>query len=257
MMDAYYLPEGDGRFTSTEWTTGPWQPGFQHGGPPAALLAHTAAVAGRPGMQVARATFEILRPIPVGPLAVAALVVRPGKKVEMIHATMSSGGIQVMDATIWRIRTADLSLPPMSAAPPPSQPADGDKVELFPTGDRSYLTSLDWSFTRGRFLEPGPATAWARMCVPLVAGTPVDPLSRVLVLADSGSGISAELELGRWLFVNPDLSVHLHRLPEGEWVCMEAETTLERHGIGLCTSTLYDEKGAIGGGRQSLFVEKL
>ena len=113
---------------------------------------------------------------------------------------------------------------------------------------------MDWRFVRGGFLEPGPATAWARMRQPLVEGEEVEPLSRVLVVADSGSGISAALDFGKWIFINPDLSVYLHRLPRGEWVCLDARTTLEPNGVGLATSTLSDESGVIGRGLQALFV---
>ena len=41
--DAYYLPLGGDRFTATEHTQGPWDPGLQHGGPPSALLAREVA----------------------------------------------------------------------------------------------------------------------------------------------------------------------------------------------------------------------
>ena len=51
--------------------------------------------------------------------------------------------------------------------------------------------------------------------------------------ADSGNGISATVDFSRWVFINPDLSVYLHRLPEGEWVCLDAQTTIEPSGIGL------------------------
>jgi hypothetical protein len=57
-----------------------------------------------------------------------------------------------------------------------------------------------------------------------------------------------------YLFVNPDLTVVLHRYPAGEWVAMEARTTLGGAGIGVAESTLHDERGPIGHGLQSLFV---
>lgn len=254
---AFYLPDGDNRFISTDWTTGPWGNGLQHGGPPAALMARVAVANGRPAMQVARATFEIMRPIPVAPLVIGSLVVRPGKKVELIHATMSAEGQQVMDASIWRVRVTELEdFPETPNQPVPSRPEDGTKVDLFPGGEQSYLTGMQWSFTAGEFLKPGPATAWARMQIPLVAGEEIEPLTRALILADSGNGISAELDFEKWLFINSDLSVYLHRLPAGEWVCLEAATEMERNGIGVASSTLYDEKGSIGKGQQILFVDR-
>jgi hypothetical protein len=95
---------------------------------------------------------------------------------------------------------------------------------------------------------------WMRLRVDLVAGEPVSPLTRVLAAADSGNGISWELPFGRYLFTNVDLTVHLVRLPEGEWVCVDAVSRLGTEGVGLAQSRLWDERGLIGAGAQSLLV---
>jgi hypothetical protein len=94
------------------------------------------------------------------------------------------------------------------------------------------------------------------MRVPLVPGEEPSPLSRVLVAADSGSGISAEVDWSDWLFINPDLTVALHRLPRGEWVCLDAATTLQPHGIGLAATSILDRNGPVGRGLQSLYITK-
>ena len=91
--------------------------------------------------------------------------------------------------------------------------------------------------------------------VPLVAGEPTSPLGRVMIAADSGNGIAVVLDPRRYSFVNADLTVHVHRLPDDEWVCLEAVTTPEASGIGLSTSRLYDRRGPIGWSLQSLLVE--
>jgi hypothetical protein len=115
---------------------------------------------------------------------------------------------------------------------------------------------MEVRFTTGAFLTPGPATAWFRMRVPLVAGEAPSPLSRVLVAADSGNGISNVLDWQRHLFINADLTVHLLRYPAGEWVCLDARTFIDGAGIGLTDTGLYDERGAIGRAAQSLFVDQ-
>jgi hypothetical protein len=69
--------------------------------------------------------------------------------------------------------------------------------------------------------------------------------------------VSAALERGRYLFINPDLSIHLHRYPEGEWVALDAMTYAEAHGVGLAQSALHDERGRIGRSLQSLLVDHL
>jgi hypothetical protein len=115
---------------------------------------------------------------------------------------------------------------------------------------------MERRFVSGSFLDPGPATVWMRMGHPLVAGEEPTPLQRVLIAADSGNGVSATLDYGRYLFINVDLSVHLHRLPAGEWVCLEALTTPEPTGVGLADTLLHDERGPIGRALQTLLVRE-
>ena len=127
--------------------------------------------------------------------------------------------------------------------------------EFFATGqDVGYHTAMEWRSVDGGFLEPGPATVWMRMGCPLVAGEEPTPLQRTLVAADVGNGISAVLDWRRYLFINVDLTVHLERMPEGEWVCVDAVTLPQRNGIGTAESVLSDERGRIGRAAQALLI---
>jgi Thioesterase-like superfamily len=82
----------------------------------------------------------------------------------------------------------------------------------------------------------------------------IAPLSRVLTAADSGNGVSAAVDFRRYVFINADLTVNLHRHPEGEWVCLDARTMVDGAGVGLAESALHDEKGPLGRSTQSLYV---
>ena len=96
---------------------------------------------------------------------------------------------------------------------------------------------------------------WFRLRVPVVEGEPVTPLMRVAAAADFGNGISRVLDWERHLFINPDLTVALHRYPEGEWVALAAVTRIEDQGVGQSESALYDGRGRIGRAIQSLLVD--
>ncbi len=50
--------------------------------------------------------------------------------------------------------------------------------------------------------------------------------------------------------------MHLERDPVGEWICLDAETTIAADGTGQAASTLYDEQGRIGRSVQSLYVDQ-
>jgi hypothetical protein len=258
MPEAFYEKSGDG-FLATELTRGPWDPGAQHAGPPAALLGR--AIEGLPDaaeFQVGRVTCEILRSVPIGPVAVEARILRPGRRVQLVGAELrDEAGEPLMRASAWRIRTAPVAIPPEAlppAAPPPG-PEQGAEVEFFPTGQElGYHTAMECRFLSGGFVEPGPATVWLRMRQPLVAGEQPSPLQRVLVTADVGNGVSATLDYRRYLFINVDLTVHLERMPAGEWVCVDAQTLPQPNGLGTAESVLSDQGGRIGRALQTLLI---
>jgi Thioesterase-like superfamily len=259
MSSAFYVSEG-GQFVASELTRGPWDPDFQHAGPPAALIARELercpSPTGEALWQLGRITYEILRAVPIAPLRVSAEVVRPGKSVELLSATLSDDDGPVIAASAWRIARRTVELPDgLGAGEAPPGPAEGRPEPFFDTGQEvGYHTAMEYRFVEGAFLDPGPATVWMRMGVPLVDGEQPSPLQRVVVVADTGNGVSATLDLARHVFINVDLSVHLHRMPAGEWVCLDAVTTPEPSGVGLADAALYDERGPIGRALQTLLV---
>jgi hypothetical protein len=253
-VESFFLPIGDDRWRATVHTTGPWDGRFQHGGPPSALLGRAIeSVEPRDDLMVARMTVEILGPIPVGELALQSRVVRPGRSVELVEAVLSSEGRDVARASAWRVRrtTSEPVVTKLALAPPlPDAPDDLDRGGWVD----GYLSAVEWRFARGHFTTAGSATAWTRMRVRLVPDEDPSPLQRVLVVADSGNGISSQLDVTTWYFINPELTVHLHREPVGEWVCLDAATTISPGGVGLATSVLSDLDGPVGVGAQSLLV---
>jgi Thioesterase-like superfamily len=261
LPDCLYECDGD-LFRPTGLTRGPWDPGFQHAGPPAALLARAVERAGgiSPG-QAGRLGYDILRPVPVAPHRVETRILRPGRNVEQIEATLTdaAGGDALMRLTAWRLRREELALPDglgEPEPPPPLPPAGGSNspVPAFWTEPVAYHAALDWRFVHGDFDGAGPAATWTRLRVPLVAGEPASPLERLLVMADAASGISHVLDWTRWVFINVDLGIHLERPPEGEWMAMDAVTRLGPAGAGVCTSVLSDERGRVGVSTQTLRV---
>ena len=213
----------------------------------------------RKAFQVGRIVFEILRPVPIGPVTVETRVLRPGRKVRMVEASLSGEAGELMRATAWQLRTTEVELPEGALAEedPPQGPEQGWVPEFFPTGQEAgYHTAMELKAVAGAFLELGPATFWLRMRQPLVAGEEPTPLQRALVAADVGNGISAVLDYHSYVFINVDLTVHFERMPEGEWVCVDAVTRPQTTGIGTAESVLSDRRGRIGRAAQSLLIEQ-
>ena len=118
-----------------------------------------------------------------------------------------------------------------------------------------YHTAMEIRVASGSWGK-GPMAAWMRPRVALVAGETVSPLQRLMIAVDSASGIAVVVEPAHYTFVNADLTVAVHRAPEGEWVCLDAATVVEAHGIGLTRARLWDARGAFGVSLQSCVAER-
>lgn len=256
MPGSFFQPDGDA-FVATDLTRGPWDVRFQHAGPPAALVGRAVERAdGGATKRVGRITFEILRPVPVDRLAVSAEVVRPGRNVDLVEARLTDDDGPVMLARAWRIREGQVDVP-ADGEEGPSGPDGGEPEPFFDVphlDEAGYHTGMEVSFLSGAFREPGPATVWMRMRRPLLPDEEPSPLTRVLIAADSGNGVSGRLDPRRVLFINTDLTVHLLRMPVGEWVCLDARTALDASTVGLAQSALFDTRGPIGRSLQTLYV---
>ena len=169
--------------------------------------------------------------------------------------TLEDGPL-AMRARALLIRVADAPSPAVPDDPAPGRPETADPGSFFPVPyDVGYHTAMEYRFAAGSFLSPGPATCWMRMRVPLVDDEEPSPLTRVLVAADSGNGISVALDLRRFTFVNADLTITLLRRPAGEWFALDARTLAADEGLGLADTRYWDERGVLGRGTQTLLVE--
>lgn len=256
MTEGFYTRIAQDRFRSEPHTVGPWSPDAQHFGPPSALL--TRALQRVPMSftgSLARVTVEILGPVPITELTVTAEVLRPGKAVELVGATMTAGDRTVATARGWRIAASDTA---SVAADVGEQLPSPDLAQPMVTpeawGRSGYLDAMEWRSVRGTIGAPGAATLWVRQRVALVAGEEPTPWQRIMAVADSGNGASNTLDIARWLFINSELTVHAHREPDGEWIGLDAHTEIGPRGVGTAHSALHDVHGKFGGGAQALLV---
>jgi hypothetical protein len=252
-VTAFYEPLGAGRFRSTPHTRGPWDPAFQHAGPPAALLGRAVErCEAREGLVLARLTYEILRPVPVADVEVGVRVARPGRSVELLEGELTVDDEPVVTVRAWRVKASSAPDVHRDGTPPP-RPAE---VSSPPPGldDFGYSRAVELRFAAGGWGQRRPATVWTRLLVPVVAGEQPTGVQRVLAVADSGNGVSAVLSWEDWLFINPELTVHFRRPPRGEWICLDAETSIAAGGAGLARSVLSDDDGVVAQGAQALLV---
>jgi len=259
---ALFTPDGE-RWVPTDYARGPWDPDALHGGPVAALVAREVERLLPDGpMQVVRLTLELLRPVPVAPLQVVASIVRPGRRVQLIDVAVSADGVDVAWCRALRVgRQPDPDGQLLSkarneeAGALPAPPAVGRPMAPLPHTTRGFaIQGADLRFVTGAFELLGRSEVWIRLLVPVVPGEVPTPLQRAAGAADFINGVSAVLPFDRYVFINPDLTVHVEREPIGEWICLQAASELGTPGMGVAHATLFDESGSFGRAEQSLVV---
>jgi hypothetical protein len=256
-----------GRYVPTEHARGPWDAEALHGGAPAALIT-TLLERHEPleGAALARLGFELLAPVPFAPLSVEVRTVRGGRRVQELaaelHADLGEDGQRLIcRASALRIRDVPEGLPAAVAsldAGPPLPPPEQGRPVRFALNEGDPATSFAGDAMEMRWLddprELGPGRVWQRLRVPLLGEQSASPLARLAASADFGNGVSASLPFDGFLFINADLTIHLHRQPAGEWIGLDARTLLVPGGSGLSESVLHDRDGPVGRAFQALVV---
>lgn len=273
--EAYFIPLGtitEGevtyeRFLPTSFTYGAWGP-FQHGAPPAALL--TRMLERRrlenDGMRITRIAVDLLSAVPYTELRARSWVSRPGRQIAMVEAELladvKGAWRPVASASAWMMATADTRDVERAFDKSVPGPDESNAEDIPLTNDWSggYIGSIE-----ARAVEAddpaGTKIHWVRAPHPIVVGEEPTAVERVMQVADTANGIGATLSPSQWAFMNTDLVVHLHRLPQlepleedGGWVGISARGSIGPDGIGMTAGELYDAHGPIGRSMQTLLV---
>lgn len=266
MADALFEDLGNGQFLPTGLSRGPWSENALHGGPVAALVSRAGEAAlrstGSDAVDPVRLTVDLERPVPLAPLRVEAEVVRSGRKVQVAEVIISNDdGRRLVTARVLAIRRATVELPsdrpaPSDEPPAPRTEAIDDPVwNPLPGMEAFHKDATEHRIVRGGWSTLGPTTDWIRLVVPVIEGEEPSPFQRVVAAGDFVNGISAVLPYRDWTFINPDLTITVHRLPVGEWVGLDAVSRLDPAGVGTAEADLFDERGRIGRSVQTLLVE--
>jgi hypothetical protein len=265
MSDCYYEsvdaadPLGE-KFVATDMVRSTWSAAIQHAAPVSALLVRALErCEQRDDTRLSRVMIDLLGPVPAeGEFWVRSRIERPGKQIELVSAEMLGPGRDgeprpVARASGWRLQTLDTAAVVHTSAPPLRPLAEARSRDMAKDWDPNYVHSLDWRWLTTP-LSDGPGESWITPTVDLVKGETMTPLERLFAVADDANGIGAKLNIREWTFLNTDLVVHIHRVPEGNWVGIRAETNYGPDGIGTTIGTLFDESGPVGAIQQSVLI---
>ena len=264
MSEGAILQRDGDRVLPSAHAAGPWREDAQHGGVPAALMAALAeeAMAEETGdWQLLRLSLELPRPVPMAPLRYR-ITQEGGRSVRRVRMALLDAEERVAAEGLALLhRRGDAEAVPAfgaeQAAPAVPSPEACTKRAGFggmPDRPAFHATGMQILLADGSDDGPGLATAWLRPAMPILSDRSDSSAMRACAAADFGNGLSWETPFADYAFANSDLTVFLHRPPEGDWVGLDARTRIEPGGTGQARSTLFDARGAFGMGVQNLMV---
>ena len=252
-MEAIFRVDGANVVTSPH-AAGPWDPNMQHGGAPASLVVWAAERIPAPApMQIARATIDLMRPVPVAPLTIETEVLRQGRKIQLCAVRLKANGVLTVGATVLKVRKQAQPLPG-DIVEPPLDVAVPEQSRIEPQNS-PFGSGMTIRAARGSFGGPGPGAIWFRADRPLIEGFAISQAMRAVAASDFCNASSA-LDFRQWIFLNADLTVSMAREPVGEWILLDAVSWIGPDGAGLAMARLADMTGYFGRCAQSLVIEK-
>jgi hypothetical protein len=242
-------------FRATEHVGGAWDTKTQHIAPTLGLL--TRAIERdrdrrrTDRLRIARLSFDILGTLPIDTVEIAVRVVRPGRTIELVEATLSHGGRAAVLLRAWLLQPRDttrLQGTRLAPIPGPDDLPAWDPRTVWPGG---FIQSVE---IRRQQIEPGRAAFWVRTPVPLLQGEQVSRLASAAGLFDITNGMTVRADPREVAFPNVDLTAHLLADPRGEWLGFDTTVSFGPDGIGVTSSTVHDVQGPFGTIAQALTV---
>lgn len=198
-------------------------------------------------MQPARLTVDLPRPTALAPIEVHSRVLRDGKRLKLVEASLTQDGVEVARASALFLRrceqppgevwTEPISMPPL----PPEDEIDAASlfIHTYGWGLPLMRPAPDW---RG---ETGAKYTWLNVAQPVVEGDPLTPLARAAMAGDVTASLANWGSAGLQ-FINADYTVTLSRLPEGAVLGLASHTHVSHDGVATGSATLFDRNGAVG-----------
>ncbi|TRW44152.1 thioesterase family protein [Georgenia yuyongxinii] len=252
---AYFERVGASAFRATGHVGGAWRTDEQHIAPALGLLAHAVELdrdARRDdALVVGRLSYDILGTIPIDVVETSVRVVRPGRTVELVEATLGHAGRDAVLLRAWLMRAGDTGHVHATALPritPPAGMPVWDASTVWPGG---FVASAE---VRREQVEPGRAAFWVRTPLPLVHGEEVSRLAGAAGLFDIANGMTVRVDPREVAFPNVDLTAHLFTQPRGDWLGFDTTVSFGPSGLGLTSSVIHDSGGPIGTIAQILTV---
>ncbi len=244
------------RYHSTDLAQGAWNEHEQHMAPATGIIcAELDRFLPRQDMRIGRISLDILGLIPAGEFEIITRVIRPGKTIELIESEMRAQSKVCIVARTWRMMTQNSQtmheLEDQTVNGPEQAPV-WEGIRQWPGG---FIQSIE---ARSHERRAGRGIVWLSTAHAMIEGESTSDFVRLMGLVDTANGIVPRQDWPfKWGFPNLDLQIHLHRMPQGQWLGLETVQQYGADGIGLTSSVLHDQYGPFGRSEQILTLRPL
>lgn len=260
-LNALFVQEDD-IFTPTNLAHGPWGAQMLHGGATGGLMAHVLEqCAPKPDMQLVRTTLDMFRPVPMSPLRVETKILRDGKRLQVIEASLYASDKLVARSVGVRMKVVDVEVPveyqPEKATP--EGPEGLEELKFAPGAEGgARLPGLNSNLEIRRlygFDGKGEGCSWIKAPVPVVDGVKTSPFVHLGVVSDFGNGLAQLFLPGTVGMINADINLYIHRNPVSDWIALKSKAVMSDSGTGVVNSEFYDKEGLIAQSHQAVMVQ--
>ena len=225
-----------------------WSPDQMHGVAVSGALARgletKLAELGRTDLHPARYTVDLFQPAKMAPCTVETEVVREGRRLCLIDASLMQDGVRVARASCIFLKPTENAggevwSPDDHPAPPPADVApvsDEPRVPFF-------ASNAGWSQSFPEHQNSGRKQTW-QVGLPVVEGEEGTPFQSVAAIAD-GTSMVVNWGTQGVQYINTDITLALARPPVSLEVGLSATDRVEVDGIAVGTVEVFDREGPL------------
>jgi hypothetical protein len=249
MKLSFFTSDGDA-LVPTGLARSLWSDDQMHGvalsGALARGLERAVADVGRAELRPARYSVDLFRAARMEPCHIQAVVVREGRRLCLVDATLEQGGEPVA-------RASGLFLQPSEQAPgavwEPGTTFDPPPLDVAPQSDEPRVPlfnseGIGWSTSFAAHQNGNRKTTW-QTGVPVVPEERPSPFVAVASIADAASMVTNWGSNGVE-HINTDITLTLVRLPESLEVGLAALDRVSADGIASGVAAVFDRRGRVG-----------
>ena len=248
MKMAFFSADGD-VLTPLPLSQSSWSDKQMHGLALAGALARGIEAKinemGRTDLRPSRMTVDMFKPGAMAPCTIETEVVREGRRIALVEATMMQDGERTARAS------AIFLLPSESPAGRVWQPGERPTPppeDVVPVSEEPRIpflhSEIGWSQDFTAHQNPSQKTIW-QVGMDIVDGEQLTPFQMAASMADSVNMVCNWGDQGVQ-FINTDITLGLSRLPVSRELGIRAVERTEEDGIAVGVAEMFDREGLFG-----------